>query len=722
MRFYTRFSDELFDHPAQKTEDLVSYGSEEATVVLEFEVAGRRLQVTRRLHKTKPTRANLEELTSHNPTTIATGHEKVNEQIVNLLGGITYHEIVSSTVVAQKELSKLIELNKDDRKRIINAFLNLESFNEVLSELTDERRELEGRGSFAGRIETETEKLHLLQQDLSKFRQVENERLQIIQQNRELEETIEGVNKWKIEKDDLYSILTKFDTVARQRQQLTSQLDARKQVLLERRNRFVQIRNETNAIREQLSKYDYYDSVKSTLLVIENQLNGLNQKQVELLSAEQSLGKVQQEVSVLQSKISSEPVPARNQLPKPVLPYLLACTTLFLSALASFAFSGINAITLILFLCGVGPALVAARRLNTATTIARQNVSLGELRYLDEKRCDLVTAERIMRKLKQEIEIVEHQLAETCQTLPRYGEVFRVNSNQGCIKAVRLVLEASKNDKDAIRMLSLKLETMRTELSKEESLEESEKEIRKFESQLSELTLPQLPAGIIFSASLLADTVNIRNELTKQITEARTKLEQNMRRLTEDEKYLQEHNDILSKVRSQEATVKWLERRIQIVKCALEGIQSTAEALRNRIRPGVQAYMSVILPSLTSSLYKTAILDENYNLQVWDNEAGEYKPREVYSGGAEDQFLLAMRISFALALLPEAKGQKPEFVFLDEPLGSSDEIRRSGIVDYLSTDLTKKFKQIFIISHVGGLEEKVDNVISLTDGRVERTL
>jgi exonuclease SbcC len=131
--------------------------------------------------------------------------------------------------------------------------------------------------------------------------------------------------------------------------------------------------------------------------------------------------------------------------------------------------------------------------------------------------------------------------------------------------------------------------------------------------------------------------------------------------------------------------------------------------------------MSAILPALTCSKYRAAILDEDYNVKVWDPEAGEYRSKEVYSGGTEDQFLLAMRLAFALALLPEVKGQKPEFVFLDEPLGSSDEIRRSGIVDYLAQDLSKKFKQIFIISHVGGLEEHVQNIITLDDGIVSGT-
>jgi hypothetical protein len=36
----------------------------------------------------------------------------------------------------------------------------------------------------------------------------------------------------------------------------------------------------------------------------------------------------------------------------------------------------------------------------------------------------------------------------------------------------------------------------------------------------------------------------------------------------------------------------------------------------------------------------------------------------------------------------------------------------------LAVDLSKKFKQIFIISHVGGLDEHIQNVITLEDGQV----
>jgi len=37
-----------------------------------------------------------------------------------------------------------------------------------------------------------------------------------------------------------------------------------------------------------------------------------------------------------------------------------------------------------------------------------------------------------------------------------------------------------------------------------------------------------------------------------------------------------------------------------------------------------------------------------------------------------------MRLAFALALLPEVKGMHPEFMFLDEPLGSSEKPEGKG--------------------------------------------
>jgi len=86
--------------------------------------------------------------------------------------------------------------------------------------------------------------------------------------------------------------------------------------------------------------------------------------------------------------------------------------------------------------------------------------------------------------------------------------------------------------------------------------------------------------------------------------------------------------------------------------------------------------------------------------------------------GSEDQLLLVMRLAFALALTPEARGTRPEFLFLDEPLVSSDEIRRDEIMQLLKTELAQYFNQIILVSHVQGLEQDVDHIVRLEAGRI----
>jgi exonuclease SbcC len=244
-----------------------------------------------------------------------------------------------------------------------------------------------------------------------------------------------------------------------------------------------------------------------------------------------------------------------------------------------------------------------------------------------------------------------------------------------------------------------------------------EKEIAELSRKAAELVPPPLPANVVFSRELVDRVIEERQQVHGEISEKQARMDSDRRAVDENTAYLMQHKDIRKEVEAQQELVKGLEHRLKVVKAAKEGIGKTAESRRVRFRPGVEAYMEEILPSLTSGRYKAVMLDEDFRVQVFDPEAGEYRPKDVFSGGTEDQFLLAMRLAFALALMPEVKGTTPQFLWLDEPLGSSDEVRRSGIVEYLSVNLARLFSQIFIVSHVGGLEEQIPNVIRLENGK-----
>src|SRR5260370_8516687 len=81
-----------------------------------------------------------------------------------------------------------------------------------------------------------------------------------------------------------------------------------------------------------------------------------------------------------------------------------------------------------------------------------------------------------------------------------------------------------------------------------------------------------------------------------------------------------------------------------------------------------------------------------------------------------------MGVGVAQALNPEAKGKSQEFLFLDEPLGSSDRLRRDGILALLKGELAQNFKQIFLVSHVGDLEAEANTIINMENGSVREVV
>jgi exonuclease SbcC len=225
-----------------------------------------------------------------------------------------------------------------------------------------------------------------------------------------------------------------------------------------------------------------------------------------------------------------------------------------------------------------------------------------------------------------------------------------------------------------------------------------------------------------YSERLFEETADARDTLKESVSRNRAQIEDSISRQLELRQLLEENIGLDDQVQTQMKKVMLLEKDCAVVKLSVKGLEQTSESLRNRVKPQVERYMGLILPVITSGKYKAVQLDEDYTVRVFDPEAGEFKPKEVFSGGTEDQLLLAMRLAFALALIPQAKGHNPEFLFLDEPLGSSDRVRREGILALLHQELSQNFKQIFLISHVGDLEAEADTIIQMDNGAIREVI
>jgi DNA repair exonuclease SbcCD ATPase subunit len=151
------------------------------------------------------------------------------------------------------------------------------------------------------------------------------------------------------------------------------------------------------------------------------------------------------------------------------------------------------------------------------------------------------------------------------------------------------------------------------------------------------------------------------------------------------------------------------ERSYQTKKRGNQMVKTVNERLMRKMLPRTEYYMQQILPLLTNGRYHDVRLtterEEVTNsggtlLRVWDPAAGDYLPKTALSGGAADQLSLALRLAFAIAVLPRELTTAPGFLALDEPLSSFDRERTKSLVDVVTGEsIARNFEQVILISH-----------------------
>lgn len=145
---------------------------------------------------------------------------------------------------------------------------------------------------------------------------------------------------------------------------------------------------------------------------------------------------------------------------------------------------------------------------------------------------------------------------------------------------------------------------------------------------------------------------------------------------------------------------------------------ASRDGIISGVKTTVESNVAHFLPDLTGGRYNLARIDENqYKIEVYDREARGWREKGVFSGGTKDQFSLALRLAFALSTIPETRGARPGFIFLDEPLSSFDQ-RREGFMRLINEELTHKFPQIFVVSHLEGMKEAFPQLMELDAGKI----
>ena len=713
-------------------EDIIGYGSGEAQVRLEFDIGDSRYRVVREVHKTRPNRAMFYEVLSGAKTrTLATSVKDVTSEIERLLGGITYDEIVASSVVAQKDLERLIKQRLDDRRKVINVFLNLESFNKVQDQLDTERTRIEGTSRNPGQLTLERQRLETFQEQLREFKETGSQLVSFEERVGKLKTEQQDLAKQFGQTDSLYRTLADYGEGVKARDSLRREIESKNLLATNLQQQLANIaeeRLELDRAEAEVSKYGDLAEADRAIERASEVLEKVHRAELQRIQLEEREKTLEGQIAERTRKASgSEESRLSGNTPRSIWTYLITTAALGAGAVLSFILT-IFILTVVLGSLAVVSLLLLARQIASlseqAKSSRRHQEQLANVQLVQTWRNEQEGVKEEIIAANETVNQGSHQILQVLSSVPSYLHYL-----EGLIDPKAAVEQATtiyNQDRQSLSAVQERVNMLRKQLQEEpdlrKQLSQAQAEVTVVEMKQKGTILPSLPEGIVFSGELLEEAGEMRDSLRESVSRVKTQIEESSDRILELKKFLEENKGAEEQADEQRRKVLLLEKDLAVVKYSVKGLEQTSESLRNRVKPQVERYMGLILPVITSGRYKAVQLDEDYTVRVFDPEAGEFRPREVFSGGTEDQLLLGMRLAFTLALIPQAKGRNPEFLFLDEPLGSSDKLRREGILTLMHKELSQSFKQIFLVSHVGDLEAEADTVIEMDNGTVREVV
>ena len=280
-------------------------------------------------------------------------------------------------------------------------------------------------------------------------------------------------------------------------------------------------------------------------------------------------------------------------------------------------------------------------------------------------------------------------------------EVLKLYQNEDKLKS-NYNTTIQSLDKEIERKPSIQQELNYLEQEKQELLNQYSQE----KAILNELAEQEIEYNTMEHRILEEKEKNLNQEIN-QCMRRIGDIEGEIRTLEKDTKDLNEKQDNLSALN--EKIIK-LNYNMDVTEIAKNEISNTAKMLREQVMERTRKYVHHILPKITYNKYRDVKITEDFKIKVYSPEKNDFESITALSGGAEDQVLFSLRLAFTNAILGGRSRSKGFSLFLDEFLGSFNQNRRDETLKMLR-DLKEDFRQIFLISHIEGMEGNVDQII-----------
>jgi exonuclease SbcC len=663
-------------------EDMISWGKNKLDVKLEFTSNDKKYRLERSLTSKRNHNVKLTQLENDTPipNSTVTSITSVEESIEDIIGmdKNSYSKLV---YIRQKELDALKDLQKRDREKLINKVIGIDIFddasNSIRSDVRTKNDELNGI----------KKRLDLLKKNYESYIDKQQQIQDLEPKIQDLENTVNEL----IEKtSELNEKLTQYEWI--------KDYNAKKDVLQSKKSEYESKSSELAKLKSDKSVVEKFQSVIDNF---KPKLDQLNEIQNCFEIKEHELSQEEQKLKEIQSKVPRNFVDT-SQLKQKRESNMRTGIIMVILGLISIVAMVIVPYTILLGIVLLVTSAVFFKRYKNYDKQLLANVdnqalfqSINSCKSQIEKITnDIIVLQKQYSKnssteIKNEIERIRTQI---------FNETghFSIDELQGIISNIKSNnIENIENFENSVKVLKDEIDSLENTLKKFENekpnqanLEES---TEKFENVKKEYE----------------DHRELLNKYTNELSAKKaikSQLEMDCNVLRSDYEAYPTEND--SKIE--------LEHELKLLNFVLTQFSLVSEKMRSKVIPQARYEINQMLPIITGGRYSDFEISEDLKFKVYTEQTGGYKERELFSGGTQDQFLIALRLAFTKSILDSRIKADEYTLFMDETISSSDEARKTGIFELLDK-VRSTFKQIFIIAHED-ISDVVDHHLILESG------
>jgi len=735
-------------------DEIRSYGSLQGSTCsaeLSFEFGGDTYLVRRELKEVSIKRRSTSAGGEHtrafaylNGDLVAKGVRGVRDYVQNLLG-MDYPAFQISFYARQRELNALSDLRAGERKTQMVKMLGIDNLDRAMGLLRSDRRGLSEKLEYARRQLPDLESIRNQKEEKeSEFKQT----VQFIETKRtEAQEKKERLQQLQEHYSELSSRREKARSLEKDIEMMTYQERNLKQEL-------ANLAKEVERIETLKTKLESIESVPDEYKKVQDRVKSIEKAKIQLEYREKSEREAESLSKALETDYESL---SKLKGVSPRMDQLKSRQVELRARLEKNEKS----------LEELRERLTELRSLKKSRQdeLKRMQEQLNKIEKLGpDSKCD-----RCLRPLGEDFEEIKSHISAELNSLN--DEIRKILTEEGKVTEEG---RAYKNEKSSLQSEYQKcqreLETFSRQLGQVEGLQKgiSEKErqvqsLKKSLEELGELTYDlrehqSLKARLKELESKREEYIRVKQEvsqyekltqrrqgLVSQSEEVAGKRELNQKQLeeldfkdsvfqeisNEREGAVKESHQLELKLKDQESRQQILQRELEALTeklveaeklkkeiedfsrelSLLQRLEKVFGDLRieliSRIRPSLSQLSSELLTEMTDGKYRGMELDEDYNIFIYDG--GDKFGIERYSGGEKDLANLCLRLAISQST-SESHDFHFSFIILDEIFGSQDSLRKENIVQALS-NLKNRFQQIFLITHVEEIKDRVDNLI-----------